>query len=60
MRPSSDSQIYDLYKEANEALQPVFVTTDAVLHAYHVLFDFILRKVEEDKLSPAAIRAYAS
>jgi hypothetical protein len=52
-RPSSDDQIYDLYKRCKEAGQPVFVTTDSVLHAYHILFDFTLRRVEADKLIPA-------
>ena len=52
-RPSADDQIYDLYKRCKEAGQPVFVTTDSVLHAYHILFDFTLRRVEADKLIQA-------
>ncbi|HUL62170.1 MAG TPA: DUF3160 domain-containing protein, partial [Methanocella sp.] len=52
-RPSTDDQVYDVYKRCKEAGQPVFVTTDAVLHAYHILFDFTLRRAEVDKLLPA-------
>ena len=52
-RPSADAQVYDLYKRCKDAGQPVFVTTDSVLHAYHILFDFTLRRVEADKLIPA-------
>ncbi|OPY26665.1 MAG: hypothetical protein A4E28_02370 [Methanocella sp. PtaU1.Bin125] len=29
------------------------MTTDAVLHAYHILFDYLLRKAEADRLIPA-------
>jgi hypothetical protein len=52
-RPSADDQIYDLYKRCKESGQPVFVTTDSVLHSYHVLFDFTLRRVEADHLIEA-------
>jgi len=52
-RPSADKQIYDIYKRCKEAGQPVIVTTDSVLHAYHILFDFTLRRTEADKLIPA-------
>ncbi|MGA9140053.1 MAG: DUF3160 domain-containing protein [Methanocella sp.] len=52
-RASADDQIYDLYKRCKESGTPVFVTTDSVLHAYHVLFDFTLRRVEADRLTGA-------
>ncbi len=50
---SSDDQIYDLYKRCKESGTPVFVTTDSVLHTYHVLFDFTLRRAEADRLIEA-------
>jgi hypothetical protein len=55
LRPSSDAQIYDLYKDANKRGIPVMVTTDAVLHAYHILFDYALRILEVSKLSDAVV-----
>jgi hypothetical protein len=44
--PSQFDQIYHIYKSANEQGQPIFVTTDSLLHTYHVLYDFALRDVE--------------
>ena len=39
-------QIYDIYNQDMEHGVPVFVTTDACLHTYHVLYDYILRELE--------------
>ncbi len=39
-------EIYDIYNECRERGIPIFVTTDALLHTYHRLYDYILRKVE--------------
>jgi len=52
LTPSSDAQIYDVYKSLSEAGLPAFVTTDSVLHTYHVLFDYILRMLEVQHFSP--------
>ncbi len=46
--PESYTQIYGLYKAANSAGVPVFVTTDSLLHAFHILYDFSLRLAEKD------------
>ena len=46
-------QIYSIYKSASEWGWPAFVTTDAVLHAYHVLYDYALRQAEYQHLVPA-------
>jgi hypothetical protein len=43
-------QIYTIYKSAKEGSRPVFVTTDAVLHAFHILYDYALRLTEMDYL----------
>lgn len=45
---ASYSQIYDVYHECKEMGIPAFVTTDACLHAYHILYDYILRVVETE------------
>jgi hypothetical protein len=39
-------QIYELYQQAKTQQQPVFITTDALLHTYRVLYDFALRDAE--------------
>lgn len=44
--PSEIDQIYEIYKANKEAVLPNFVTTDSVLHAYHILYDYVLRAME--------------
>jgi hypothetical protein len=44
--PGVPAQIYELYQLADGTDMPAFVTTDALLHAYHVLYDFSLRHAE--------------
>jgi hypothetical protein len=48
--PTGYKEIYDIYNEARENDIPQFITTDAVLHTYHILFDKILSTTEEDYL----------
>jgi hypothetical protein len=48
--PSDYPQIYNIYTDNEDAGVPNFVTTDAVLHAYHILYDNVLRCVEGDHL----------
>jgi len=54
-QPSHYDQVYEIYKHSKDRGTPVIVTTDAVLHTYHILFDYTLRILEVNKLSPAAI-----
>jgi hypothetical protein len=44
--PQGREQIYEIYQSADEASIPAFVTTDSVLHAYHILYDYSLRLAE--------------
>jgi hypothetical protein len=44
--PSRVAQIYEIYKAAKERSIPIFVTTDALLHTYHILYDYTLRSAE--------------
>ncbi len=44
--PQGYEQIYAIYQRADEASIPAFVTTDAVLHAFHILYDYALRLAE--------------
>jgi hypothetical protein len=39
-------QFYQLYEDGRYAEKPVFVTTDSVLHVYHLIFDKLLRTTE--------------
>lgn len=52
--PAGAPQIYDIYKAGKERGTPLFITTDAMLHAYHVLYDYVLRSVEFEHLIAAA------
>jgi hypothetical protein len=44
--PQGFEQIYQIYQQAKDAGIPTFVTTDAVLHAFHILYDYALRLAE--------------
>ncbi|HIQ01932.1 MAG TPA: DUF3160 domain-containing protein [Anaerolineales bacterium] len=44
--PQGYDQIYEIYQQATGEGTPVFVTTDAVLHAFHILYDYALRLAE--------------
>jgi hypothetical protein len=44
--PSGAQQIYQIYQAAKDQGQPIFVTTDALLHTYHILYDYTLRFAE--------------
>lgn len=46
-------EYYALYERNRYAHTPNFVTTDSLLHNYHLYYDFLLKSVEQDKLIPA-------
>ena len=46
--PSDYKQVYDVYTDNEDNGIPSFVTTDAILHAYHILYDNALRSIEGD------------
>ena len=50
--PTDVQQLFFIYENNDYGNIPSFVTTDLVLQAYHIFFDFTLRKVETEKLSP--------
>ncbi|MEO8287142.1 MAG: DUF3160 domain-containing protein [Chloroflexota bacterium] len=43
-------QFYQLYEDGRYDQKPVFVTTDSVLHVYHLIFDKLLRSTETSYL----------
>lgn len=52
---SQAGQLYYIY-ESNDYYQiPSFVTTDLVLQAYHIFFDYTLRTVESERLYDIAV-----
>ncbi len=40
-------EMYDFYNEARELGIPILVTTDAMLHTFHLVFDRVLKTCEE-------------
>ncbi len=46
--PTQHREFYTLYQSAQGQGKPLFVTTDSVLHVYHLLFDKVLRTAEEE------------
>lgn len=47
----SDSEFFSLYEKNRYDTIPSFITTDSILHNYHILFDSILKQLEESKLA---------
>lgn len=50
--PTNAKQLFHIYEENDYHDLPSFVTTDAILHLYHIFYDFTLRSVEENALTP--------
>jgi hypothetical protein len=53
VKKSRYMQLYDIYNESTYDATPIFVTADAVLHIYHVLYDKMLAKIEMNKFITA-------
>lgn len=47
--PAEYREFSHLYEEARYEEVPVFITTDSVYHVYHLLFDQVLRTLEEER-----------
>ncbi len=50
--PSGEQEFYVLYKQARSNGEPVFVTSDSLLHVYHMLSDKVLRNLEKEEFTP--------
>lgn len=48
--PTSFREFFSIYEENRYESIPNFVTTDAMLHNYHLYFSHLLRTLEKDKL----------
>lgn len=42
------NEFYQLYENYRYSEQPIFITTDAVYHVYHLIFDKMLRDLEQE------------
>ena len=51
--PGDDREFFHLYERLSYDRVPAFITTDSVLHVYHLLFDKVLRETERENLAPA-------
>ena len=49
--PSSYNEFFPLYEGNRYVYIPNFITTDSILHNYHLMFDFTLKQLEEQRLS---------
>lgn len=48
---AGDQEFFEHYEMNRYAKRPNFITTDSMLHTYHLLFSYLLRQVEEERLS---------
>jgi hypothetical protein len=46
--PDPYREFFPLYQSVHGQQKPLFITTDSVLHVYHLLFDKVLRTAEEE------------
>lgn len=57
--PTNYTQLFHIYETNEYAMPnkiPAFITTDAMLHQYHLFYDFSLREIESDKLFDVAVK----
>jgi hypothetical protein len=50
--PGVEKEFFTLYEKARYDNQPIFVTSDSLLHVYHLLFDKVLRTAERNAFIP--------
>ena len=50
--PGAEKEFFTLYEKARYANVPIFVTSDSLLHVYHLLFDKTLRTAERSYFIP--------
>ncbi|NLC11994.1 MAG: DUF3160 domain-containing protein [Firmicutes bacterium] len=50
--PSSYREFFMLYEMNRYEPLPSFITTDSILHNYHLFFSHLLRVIEKEKLAP--------
>lgn len=50
--PGTEKEFFTLYEKARYTNLPVFITSDSLLHVYHLLFDKVLRTTEINYFIP--------
>ena len=50
--PGVEKEFFTVYEKARYANVPIFVTSDSLLHVYHLLFDKVLRTAETQYFIP--------
>ncbi|HSR46825.1 MAG TPA: DUF3160 domain-containing protein [Anaerolineales bacterium] len=50
--PGTEKEFFTVYEKARYDNQPAFVTSDSLLHVYHLLFDKVLRTAEVESFIP--------
>lgn len=50
--PGAEKEFFTVYEKARYANLPVFITSDSLLHVYHLLFDKVLRTAEREAFIP--------
>lgn len=50
--PGVEKEFFTVYEQARYANAPLFVTSDSLLHVYHLLFDKTLRTAERERFIP--------
>ena len=50
--PSDYREFFTLYEMSRYEPVPLFVTTDSMLHNYHLFFNHLLKAIEKDRLIP--------
>ncbi len=51
VKPAYNNEFFPLYESNRYSYIPNFITTDSMLHNYHLMFDFLLKQLEEQKLA---------
>lgn len=50
VNPTKEEQLFFIYEYNQYKELPSFITTDSVLHTYHIFYDYTLRILESEKL----------
>lgn len=50
--PGREKEFFALYEKARYDNVPIFATSDALLHSYHLMFDKVLRTAEAERFIP--------
>lgn len=50
VNPRKEEQLFYIYEDNEYKYIPSFITTDSVLQAYHIFYDYTLRTMESEKL----------